>query len=114
MCHYKMGTVSRDSRKRQIRDMNFNHFQFIYVSLIVFLAISMVTARKGGKRIKAASVSPDEDIKSLYSPSSSPSGPTDKQLGEVYKNMGPIAKGMSLNLDSDFGAGRCNCVCEDN
>ena len=104
--------------------MNFKFYhQIIYAFLIAFLAISLVTAKKGGKKRKAKanvisnesfSILADNSVASATAAATdSGTGPTENQLGDVYKKMGGVTDGMSMNLDSSFGAGRCNCVCED-
>ena len=38
----------------------------------------------------------------------------DEQLRSIYDQMKSASAGVAMDLDSTFGAGRCNCVCKNN
>lgn len=113
--------------------MNYSKYTktFFYALLIVFIAISLVDAKKkkgkgkGKKKVAAAAVvsnssksatttmdHSDKDVAAAIS--SVVPGPTEGQLSDVYQKMAGATNGIAMNLDSSFGGGRCNCVCEDN
>ena len=102
--------------------MNFK--SIFHVLLIAVIAISLVDAKKKkgkGKKKSGASAAaavavtnPNQSDNDVASLSTSVPGPTENQLSEVYDKMSGVTNGLSMNLDSSFGGGRCNCVCEDN
>ena len=115
--------------------MNYSKYTktLFYALMIVFITISLVDAKKKkgkgkGKKVAAAAVvsnssahtdsatktadHSDKDVAAAIS--SAASGPTEGQLSEVYQKMAGATNGIAMNLDSSFGGGRCNCVCEDN
>ena len=38
----------------------------------------------------------------------------DKRLAQIYDKMKDASQGVAINLDNNFGGGRCNCVCKEN
>ena len=38
----------------------------------------------------------------------------DKRLSQIYEKMKEASEGVAINLDNNFGGGRCNCVCKEN
>lgn len=101
----KDSAVSYSSDRKYFLQMNFKYTQILYTLLIALLEISLATA---------TSISSSVDDSMTTSTSTSVPDPTDQQLGDVYQKMGGVTDGMMMNLDSSFGGGRCNCVCEDN
>lgn len=107
--------------------MNIKYTQILYVFFIAFIAVSLVSARNHRKNKIPYAALTSLDLSSITDatvtdpgdivPSITSSGvvdATEKQLSEVYNKMGGVTDGMLMNLDSSFGGGRCNCVCEDN